>query len=97
MTEDAKQHEQERHRSKMANRKAAQRNAMQEAIGYFYEALRVLEALPDTQWGTVGGAWESGTRAAEAVLRKFGALNDASDDKPAKSNTKRKRRRGRGD
>lgn len=53
------------------------------------------EALHDTQWGTVGGAWESGTRAAEAVLRKFGALNEASDDKPAKTkaNTKRKRRR----
>jgi len=33
----------------LANRKAAQRNAMQEAIGYFYEALRVLEALPDTK------------------------------------------------
>ena len=55
------------------------------------------EALHDTQWGTVGGAWESGTRAAEAVLRKFGALNEASDDKPARANAKRKRRRGRGD
>ena len=33
----------------LANRKAAQRNAMQEAIEYFYEALRVLEALPDTE------------------------------------------------
>lgn len=31
----------------LANRKAAQGNAMQEAIGYFYEALRALEALPD--------------------------------------------------
>ncbi len=48
------------------------------------------EALHDTQWGTVAGAWESGTRAAEAVLRKFGALNESGDDKPAK----RKRRRG---
>ncbi len=26
------------------------------------------EALHETQWGTVNGAWESGTRAAEAVL-----------------------------
>ena len=26
-------------------------------------------------WGTVGGAWESGERAAEAVLRKLGVLN----------------------
>jgi tetratricopeptide (TPR) repeat protein len=32
----------------LANRKAAARNAMQEAIDYFYEALRVLEALPDS-------------------------------------------------
>jgi monoamine oxidase len=56
------------------------------------------EALHETQWGTVGGAWESGTRAAEAVLRKLGALNEPKDDKPAKASAKRKRRRrGRGD
>jgi monoamine oxidase len=52
------------------------------------------EALHETQWGTVGGAWESGTRAAEAVLRKFGALNEPKDDKPVK---RKRRRRGRGD
>ena len=54
------------------------------------------EALHETQWGTVTGAWESGTRAAEAVLRKFGALNEFGGEKPAKANAKRKRRR-RGD
>ena len=54
------------------------------------------EALHETQWGTVPGAWESGTRAAEAVLRKFGALNESGGEKSAKANTKRKRRR-RGD
>ena len=32
------------------------------------------EALHDTQWGTVNGAWESGTRAAEGVLRWIGAI-----------------------
>jgi predicted ATPase/class 3 adenylate cyclase len=32
----------------LANRKAAERNAMEEALGYFYEALGVLEELPDT-------------------------------------------------
>jgi class 3 adenylate cyclase/tetratricopeptide (TPR) repeat protein len=32
----------------LANRKAAARNAMQEAIDYFYAALQVLESLPDT-------------------------------------------------
>ena len=51
------------------------------------------EALHDTQWGTVAGAWESGTRAAEAALRKLGALNEGGDDKPAKNGNKRKRRR----
>jgi monoamine oxidase len=30
------------------------------------------EAVHETMWGTVGGAWESGERAATAVLRLFG-------------------------
>jgi monoamine oxidase len=30
------------------------------------------EAAHETLWGTVGGAWESGERAAEAVLKLFG-------------------------
>jgi len=30
------------------------------------------EAVHETLWGTVGGAWESGERAAEAILRLFG-------------------------
>ena len=29
------------------------------------------EAVHETLWGTVGGAWESGTRAAEAVVRRI--------------------------
>jgi monoamine oxidase len=28
------------------------------------------EAVHETAWGTVGGAWESGTRAADAVIRR---------------------------
>jgi len=32
------------------------------------------EAAHETLWGTVGGAWESGERAAEAVLRRLGVL-----------------------
>ena len=32
------------------------------------------EALHETLWGTVGGAWESGERAAEAALRRLGPL-----------------------
>lgn len=30
------------------------------------------DAAHETQWGTVGGAWESGERAADAALRKLG-------------------------
>jgi hypothetical protein len=30
------------------------------------------EAAHETLWGTVGGAWESGERAANAVLQKLG-------------------------
>ena len=32
------------------------------------------EAAHETLWGTVGGAWESGERAADAVLRQFGPV-----------------------
>ena len=35
------------------------------------------EATHETLWGTVDGAWESGERAAEAALRKIGALKEA--------------------
>ena len=28
------------------------------------------EAVHETAWGTVGGAWESGERAADAVVRR---------------------------
>ena len=34
------------------------------------------EATHETLWGTVDGAWESGERAAEAALRKIGALSE---------------------
>jgi monoamine oxidase len=30
------------------------------------------EAVHETLWGTVGGAWESGERAADAVVKLFG-------------------------
>ena len=30
------------------------------------------EAAHETLWGTVGGAWESGERAADAVVRSLG-------------------------
>ncbi|WP_315836445.1 NAD(P)/FAD-dependent oxidoreductase [Bradyrhizobium prioriisuperbiae] len=40
------------------------------------------EATHETQWGTVGGAWESGERAAEAALRKIGALKESAEPVP---------------
>ncbi len=36
------------------------------------------EATHETLWGTVGGAWESGERAADAVLRRLGPLKQTS-------------------
>lgn len=32
------------------------------------------EAVHETLWGTVGGAWESGERAAEAAMKKLGFI-----------------------
>ncbi|WP_315761536.1 MULTISPECIES: flavin monoamine oxidase family protein [unclassified Bradyrhizobium] len=50
------------------------------------------EATHETMWGTVDGAWESGARAAEAALRRIGALRDSE---PAEApEPKRSRRRG---
>jgi monoamine oxidase len=48
------------------------------------------EATHETLWGTVGGAWESGERAAEAALRKIGALAPEPKEQPA---TKSKRKK----
>jgi hypothetical protein len=36
------------------------------------------EAAHETLWGTVGGAWESGERAADAVLHQLGPLKPAA-------------------
>jgi monoamine oxidase len=46
------------------------------------------EAVHETKWGTVEGAWESGVRAAESVLAHLGRGRQR-EEKPAK---KRKRR-----
>lgn len=50
------------------------RKVLMEPLGSLFFAG---DAAHETQWGTVGGAWESGERAAEAALRKIGALKDA--------------------
>jgi monoamine oxidase len=63
------------------------RKILTEPIGCMYLAG---EATHDTLWGTVDGAWESGERAAEAALRRIGALRDGSTDVPTQS-TKRRR------
>jgi monoamine oxidase len=34
------------------------------------------EAVHETMWGTVGGAWESGERAADAVLHRLGPAKE---------------------
>jgi hypothetical protein len=48
------------------------------------------EASHETLWGTVEGAWESGERAADAALKRIGALKS---DEPAPAARKPKKRR----
>ena len=58
------------------------RQVLSEPIGCMYLAG---EATHETLWGTVDGAWESGERAAEAALRRIGALRDREPPpRPAK-------------
>ncbi len=54
------------------------------------------EAVHETLWGTVGGAWESGERAAEAALRRIGALPEPEGPKgpKGKRGPRRKKRKG---
>jgi monoamine oxidase len=51
----------------------ASRKILTEPMGNLFLAG---EATHETLWGTVDGAWESGERAAEAALRKIGALSE---------------------
>jgi monoamine oxidase len=64
------------------------RKILMEPVGSLFLAG---EAAHETLWGTVDGAWESGERAAEAALRKIGAIKDAEPDRPARTPKKRKR------
>lgn len=50
------------------------RKILSEPIGCMFLAG---EATHETLWGTVDGAWESGERAADAALRRIGALKDS--------------------
>jgi monoamine oxidase len=51
----------------------ASRKVLLDPIGCMYLAG---EATHETLWGTVDGAWESGERAADAALRRIGAIKD---------------------
>jgi monoamine oxidase len=42
------------------------------------------EAAHETQWGTVGGAWESGERAADAALKRLGGASETVKQAPRK-------------
>ena len=67
----------------------SQRKVLTEPFGCIYLAG---EATHETLWGTIDGAWESGERAAEAALRRIGALKaQEPEERPAKQ-----RRRGSG-
>ncbi|MBR0692432.1 NAD(P)/FAD-dependent oxidoreductase [Bradyrhizobium lablabi] len=65
------------------------RRALAEPVGCMYLAG---EATHETLWGTIDGAWESGERAAEAALRRIGALRDVAPEAPP---PKQRSRRGR--
>jgi monoamine oxidase len=58
------------------------RKILMEPVGSLFFAG---EAAHETLWGTVDGAWESGERAAEAALRKIGAIKDAEPERPVRS------------
>jgi hypothetical protein len=65
------------------------RKILTEPIGCMFLAG---EATHETLWGTVDGAWESGERAADAALRKIGALRD-TEPAPAPAPAARHQRR----
>ena len=52
------------------------------------------EALHETQWGTVNGAWETGQHAAEAALRQLGGLKGPEENKPLQRSRQRRGRHG---
>lgn len=64
----------------------ASRKALSEPVGCMYFAG---EATHETLWGTIDGAWESGERAAEAALRRIGALRDPEPAAPAPKQRRR--------
>ena len=51
------------------------------------------EAVHETLWGTVGGAWESGERAADAVLRRLSGQRQPEVDELRRERKRRAKRR----
>jgi len=66
------------------------RKILSEPVGCLYLAG---EATHETLWGTIDGAWESGERAADAALRRIGALKDSAPQE-IPTRTPAQRRRG---
>jgi monoamine oxidase len=64
------------------------RKALTEPVGCMYFAG---EAAHETLWGTVDGAWESGERAAEAALRRIGALPEIEPESTGRVPKQRRR------
>lgn len=48
------------------------------------------EATHETLFGTVQGAWESGERAADAALKKIGAVKEPAPEKPVRKQKPRR-------
>jgi len=69
------------------------RKILTEPIGCMFLAG---EATHETLWGTVDGAWESGEHAAEAALRRIGALRDTEPVAAPPPVERRRRHGGRG-
>jgi hypothetical protein len=51
------------------------------------------EAVHETLWGTVGGAWVSGERAANAVLRRLSGQRQPEAEERRRTRKRRIRRR----
>ncbi len=49
------------------------------------------EATHETQWGTVGGAWASGERAADQALKKLGFVAEPQESKRSAPEPRRRR------
>lgn len=54
------------------------------------------EASHETLWGTVDGAWQTGERAADAALKRIGAVKEREPEKSMRTKQRRQRSSGTG-